>query len=62
MIVKHNQRHRIESIATFLSRELAQTRPDTLTLSVISGSSFLAFTRLSDSAASAVIRLVRLFA
>lgn len=59
--MKHYIRPRIESIATFLSRELAQTKPDTLTLSVISGSSLLAFTRLSDSAASAAIRLVRLF-
>jgi hypothetical protein len=61
MIVKHNKRHRVKSLATFLSRELAQTKPDTLTLSVISGSSLLAFTRLSDSTASAVIRLVRVF-
>jgi hypothetical protein len=31
------------------------------TLSVISGSSVLAFTRLSDSAANAIAGLVRLF-
>ena len=53
---------RIERVITFLSRERAQTKPDTtVTLSVISGSSVLAFTRLSDSAASALAGLVRLF-
>ena len=60
--MKHNRRHRIEELVTFLSRERAQTKPDlTMTLSVISGSSVLAFTRLSDSAASALAGLVRLF-
>jgi hypothetical protein len=60
-MVKHNQRHRIE-LVTFLSRERAQTKPEyTITLSVISGSSVLAFTRLSDSAANAMTGLVRLF-
>ena len=59
--MKQNRR-RIESVITFLSRERAQTKPDlTMTLSVISGSSVLAFTRLSDSAASALAGLVRLF-
>ena len=59
--MKHNRRQRIAELITFLSRERAQTRPDTLTLSVISGSSLLAFTRLSDSAGNALIGLVRLF-
>ena len=60
--MKQNRRHRIEELVTFLSRERAQTKPDlTMTLSVISGSSVLAFTRLSDSAASALTGLVRLF-
>ncbi len=61
--MKHNRRHRIEELATFLSRERAQAKPDvTMALSVISGSSVLAFTRLSDSAASAIAGLVRLLA
>ena len=34
---------------TFLSREHAQAKPDkTVTLTVVSGSSFLAFTRFSE--------------
>jgi hypothetical protein len=62
LIVKHHNRHRIEQFLTFLSRELAQTEPDkTVTLAVISGSSFLAFTRFSENGASAVTSLVRLF-
>jgi len=61
-MVKHNQRHRIDELVTFLSRERAQTMPEyTITLSVISGSSVLAFTRLSDSAANAMTGLARLF-
>ena len=61
--MQHNRRHRIEEFATFLSRERAQTRPDlTMTLSLISGTSVLAFTRLSDSAAGAIAGLVRLIA
>ena len=61
-MVKHNQRHRIDELVTFLSRERAQTMPEyTITLSVISGSSVLAFTRLSDGAASVMSGLVRLF-
>jgi hypothetical protein len=52
---------RIEKVFTFLSRELAQTKPDsTVTLSVISGTSVLAFTRLPDSAVTALAGLVRL--
>ena len=59
--MKHG-RYRIERLATFLSRERAQTMPEyTLTLSVVSGSSLLTFTRLSDSAANALTGLVRLF-
>ena len=59
--MQHNGR-RIERVITFLSREHAQTKPDTtLTLSVISGTSVLAFTKLSDSAVTALTGLVRLF-
>ena len=47
--MQHNGR-RIEKAITFLSRELAQTKPDTtVALSVISGSSVLAFTKFSDA-------------
>ena len=60
--MKQHDRHRIQEFLTFLSREHAQTKPDkTVTLTVISGSSFLAFTRFSESGASAVGSLVRLF-
>jgi hypothetical protein len=62
LIVKQHNRHRIQEFLTFLSREHAQTKPDkTVTLTVISGSSFLAFTRISENGASAVSSLVRLF-
>ena len=60
--MKYHSRHRINEFLTFLSREHAQAKPDkTVTLTVISGSSFLAFTRFSESGASAVGSLVRLF-
>ena len=60
--MKYHTRHRIDEFLTFLSREHAQTKPDkTVTLTVISGSSFLAFTRVSENGASAVSSLVRLF-
>jgi RNase P protein component len=61
--VNHNRRHRIERLLAFLSRQHAQTRPETaMTLSVLSGSSVLAFSRLPENAvASALTRLVRLF-
>ena len=60
--MKQHDRHRIQELLTFLSREHAQAKPDkTVTLTVISGSSFLAFTRFSESGASAVGSLVRLF-
>jgi hypothetical protein len=59
--VQHNER-RIERAITFLSRERAQTKPDTtVALSVISGSSVLAFTKFSGSAVTALTGLVRLF-
>jgi hypothetical protein len=60
--VKSNIGRQIERVLTFLSREHAQTKPDsTVTLSVISGSSVLAFTKLSGSAVTALTGLVRLF-
>ena len=60
--MKQHDRHRIQEFLTFLSREHAQAKPDkTVTLTVISGSSVLAFTRFSESGASAVSSLVRLF-
>ena len=60
--MKQHDRHRIQEFLTFLSREHAQTKPDkTVTLTVISGSSFLALTRVSENGASAVSSLVRLF-
>ena len=60
--MKQHNRHRIQEFLTFLSREHAQAKPDkTVTLAVISGSSFLAFTRVSENGASAVSSLVRLF-
>jgi hypothetical protein len=60
--MKYYTRHRVHEFLTFLSREHAQTKPDkTVTLTVISGSSFLAFTRFSENGANAVSSLVRLF-
>jgi hypothetical protein len=62
MTVTQHHRHRIQELLTFLSREVAQAKPDkTVTLTVISGSSLLAFTRFSENGASAVTSLVRLF-
>jgi hypothetical protein len=59
--VQHNGRQ-IERAITFLSRERAQTKPDsTVTLSVISASSLLAFTKVSGSAGTALAGLARLF-
>jgi hypothetical protein len=61
--MKHHDRHRIQELLAFLSREHAQVKPDkTVTLTVISGSSVLAFTRISENGASAVRSLARLFA
>ena len=60
--MKHHDRHRIQEFLTFLSREHAQTKPDkTVTLTVISASSCLAYTRVSENGASAVSSLARLF-
>jgi hypothetical protein len=60
--VKSHRRRKVDELVTFLRRECAQAKPDTtFTLSVISGTSFLAFTRFSDSAANAVLGVVRLF-
>jgi hypothetical protein len=57
-----NGRHQIEELVTFLSRERAQTMPEyTFTLSVISGTSVLALTGFSDSAANAMTGLVGWF-
>ena len=59
--MKQQYGRQIEGVFTFLSRERAQTKPDTtVTLSVISGSSVLAFTKLSGSAVTALTGLVRL--
>jgi len=56
------ERRRIERVIAFLSRERAQTKPDnTVVLSVITGTSVLAFTRVSESAATALTGLARLF-
>ena len=56
------ERRKIEQVLAFLSREGAQTKPDnTVVLSVITGTSVLAFTRVSDSAALALTGLARLF-
>ena len=59
--MKQQYGRRIERVFTFLSRERAQTKPDTtVTLSVISGTSVLAFTKVSGSAVTALTGLVRL--
>jgi len=47
--VQLHRSQKIEELITFLSREHAQTKPDTtFTLSVISGTSVLALTRFSE--------------
>ena len=52
----------IERVITFLSRERAQSKPDnTVMLSVISGTSVLAFTKVPGSAVTALAGLARLF-
>jgi hypothetical protein len=62
LIVQQDQKHRIEELVMRLARERAQTMPEyAVTLSVISGSSVLAFTRLSSSAANVITGVVRLF-
>jgi hypothetical protein len=58
--VKNNRKHL--ELATLLSRERGQTRPEsTLVLSVLSGSTVLVFTGLSGGSATALTGLVRLF-
>jgi hypothetical protein len=57
-----NESGRIKRFLTFLSRERAQVKPDsTVTLSVISASSLLAFEKFSGSSVTAITGLVRLF-
>jgi hypothetical protein len=61
--VKQYIGRQLERALAFLSREAAQTKPDnTVLLSVISGTSLLAVTRVSgESAVTALTGLVRLF-
>ncbi len=60
-MTQHDGR-RIERALAFLSREVAQTKPDnTVMLSVISGTSLLAFTKVPGTAVTALTGLVRLF-
>ena len=60
-MTQHKGRH-IKRVLAFLSREVAQAKPDnTVVLSVISGTSLLAFTRVPGSAVTALTGLVRLF-
>ena len=60
-MTQHDGR-RIERALVFLSREVAQTKPDnTVMLSVISGTSLLAFTKVPGTAVTALTGLVRLF-
>ena len=55
-------RRRIEPLIASLSREYGQVKPDaTVTLSLISGTSVLAFTKLPSTAVTALAGLVRLF-
>lgn len=55
-------RHRIAELVTRLKHERGQTMPEyAVTLSVISGTSVLAFSGLSNSAANVVTGVVRLF-
>jgi len=55
-------RRRIEPLIASLSREYGQVKPDaTVTLSLISGTSVLAFTKLPGTAVTALAGLVRLF-
>ncbi len=60
-MTQHEDRH-IKRALAFLSREAAQAKPDnTVVLSVISGTSLLAFTRVPGTAVTALTGLVRLF-
>jgi hypothetical protein len=57
-----NEPSRIKRFLSSLSRERAQVKQDsTVTLSVISASSLLAFERFSGNAVTAITGLVRLF-
>jgi hypothetical protein len=59
-VTQHHGR-RIERILTFLSREHGRTKPDnTVILSVISGSSILAVTKVPGTAMTALVALERL--
>lgn len=59
----HHIGRQIERALAFLSRETAQAKPDnTVMLSVISGTSLLAVTKVSgETAVTALTGLVRLF-
>jgi hypothetical protein len=62
LIVKQIPTDRIEELIAFLTREAAEANPkNTVTLSVISGTSLLAFTRFSESTANVMRSVVRLF-
>jgi len=57
-----NEPGRIKRFLAFLSRERAQVKPDsTVTISVLSASSLLAFEKFSGNAVTAITGLVRLF-
>lgn len=57
-----NESSQIKRFLAFLSREGAQAKPNsTVTLSVLSGSSLLAFEKFSGNAVTAITGLVRLF-
>ena len=59
----HDESGRIKRFLAFLSRECAQVKPDsTVTISVISASSLLAFEKVSGNAVvTAITGLARLF-
>jgi hypothetical protein len=60
--VTQNNGRRIERVTAFLARELAQAKPDnTVVLSVISGTSVLALTKVPGSAVTALAGLARLY-
>lgn len=60
-MTQQEDRH-IKRALALLSREAAQAKPDnTVVLSVISGTSLLAFTRVPGTAVTALTGLVRLF-
>jgi len=57
-----NKPGRIKRFLAFLSRERAQVKPNsTVTISVLSASSLLAFEKFSGNAVTAITGLVRLF-